>query len=132
MEVSQRIADILADDRLDEEVSAQSKVEAIEALIGLFGWEPIREYMMNVLRDDNREQHWRTAADLFWGAVLDRRDLAPDELIALLYHRFDPDGRAEDNEEGSCAHGLNRRPETFPKRLFDVIQRQHRQCDRHE
>ena len=42
----------------------------------------------------------------FWGAVLDKRDLAADELIALLYHRFDPDGLAEDNEVWSIASKL--------------------------
>ena len=106
MDVRQQIREILADDRLDQEASPQSKAEAIEALIGLFGWEPVRECMMDVLRDDGQAPHWRTAADVFWGAVLDRRDLAPDELIALLYHRFDPDGRAEDNEVWSIASKL--------------------------
>jgi hypothetical protein len=106
MEVHQRIWEILADDRLDQEASAQSKAEAIEELIGQFGWEPVRECMMDVLRDDNQQPHWRTAANVFWGAVLDKRDLAADELIALLYHRFDPDGRAEDNEVWSIASKL--------------------------
>ena len=43
MDVRQQIIEILADDRLDQEASPQSKAEAIEALIGLFGWEPVRE-----------------------------------------------------------------------------------------
>jgi hypothetical protein len=106
MDVRHRIDAILADDRLDDEASPQSKTEVIEALIGPLGWESVRECMMDVLRDDNQGQHWRTAANLFWGAVLDKRDLAVDELIALLYHRFDADGRAEDNEVWSIASKL--------------------------
>jgi hypothetical protein len=43
---------------------------------------------------------------VFWGAALDRRELPADELIAWLYHRFDPDGRAEDNEVWSIASKL--------------------------
>jgi hypothetical protein len=106
MNVRQRILEILADDRLDQEGSALSKVETIEALIGLSGWAPVRECMMDVLRDDNQDAHWRTATDFFWGAVLDKRNLAADELIALLYYRFDPDGDAEDNEVWSIASKL--------------------------
>jgi hypothetical protein len=106
MEVRQRIWEILGDERLDREGSAQSKAEAIESLIRLFGWEPVREFMMEVLRDDHQEPHWRIAADVFWGAVLDKRRLAADELIALLYLRFGPDGRAEDNEVWSIASKL--------------------------
>jgi len=106
MDVRQRIDAILADDRPDDEASPQSKTEAIEALVGPFGWELVRDCMMDVLRDDNQGPHWRTAANLFWGAVLDKRDLAVDELIALLYHRFDPEGREEDNEVWSIASKL--------------------------
>jgi hypothetical protein len=98
MDVGQRIHEILSDDRLDDEACDLSKTEAIEALIGQYGWEPVRDCMMGVLRDDTQRPHWRTAADVFWGAVLDKRELPADELIALLYHRFDPEGHAEDNE----------------------------------
>jgi hypothetical protein len=98
MEVRQRIRESLADGRLDDEASELSKMEAIEALIGQFGWEPVRDCMMDVLRDDMQRHYWRHATHVFWGAVLDKRELPADELIALLYHRFDPEGRAEDNE----------------------------------
>jgi hypothetical protein len=97
MAVQERIDAILADDRLDDEASDSSKVEAIEALIGECGWKAVRDCMMDVLRDDRQARHWRTSVQVFWGAVLDRRELSADELIAWLYHRFDPGGRAEDN-----------------------------------
>jgi hypothetical protein len=106
MEVRQRILEIFADDRLDDEASETSKVEAIESLIERYGWEPVRDFMMDVLRDDNQQAHWRTATNVFWGAVLDKRELPADELIAWLYHRFDPDGQAEDNEVWSIASKL--------------------------
>lgn len=59
--------------------------------------------MLDVLRDDPQAGHWRTADHVFWGAVLDRQELAGDELVAWLYHRFDPDGLTEDNEVWSIA-----------------------------
>lgn len=106
MQVRQRINEILADDRLDDESSELTKVEVIEGLIDEVGWEAVRDCMLGVLRDDHREAHWRTAIDFFWGAVLDRRPLPADELIAWLYHRFDPEGQTEDNEVWSITSKL--------------------------
>jgi hypothetical protein len=68
MTVDHRLRAILDDDRLNEE-SGFSKAEAVEALIGPYGWEPIREFFLDILRDDGQGKHWRTAADVFWGAT---------------------------------------------------------------
>jgi hypothetical protein len=105
-QVRQRVDEILADNRLDDESSEPSRAEVIEALIDEFGWEPIRECMLDILRDNHQEVNWRTAAHVFWGAVLDRRELPVDELIAWLYHRFDPEGQTEDNEVWSITSKL--------------------------
>jgi hypothetical protein len=72
-----------ADNLLDS-----TKCDKIEPLIGQYGWEPICEYLINVLRDDNQEENWPTATLVFWGAEGDKRNIPADELIALLYHRF--------------------------------------------
>jgi hypothetical protein len=106
VQVRQRINEILADDRLDDESSDPTKAEVIEGLIDEFGWEAVRDCTLDVLRDDRQETHWRTAVHVFWGAVLDRRGLPADELIAWLYHRFDPDGQAEDNDVWSITSKL--------------------------
>jgi hypothetical protein len=106
MDIRQRINEILADDRLNDESSDPTKAEAIEALIGPYGWEIVRECMLDILRDDSQGSHWRTVAHVIWGAVLDRRELLADEVIALLYHRFDPEGRAEDNDVWSITSKL--------------------------
>ena len=106
MEVRDRIDAILAGDRSDEESSVMSEAESIKALIGEYGWEPVRDYMVDILQDDRRGRDWRTVTDVFCGAVLDQRELPGIELIAWLYHRFDPDGRAEDNEVWSIASRL--------------------------
>jgi hypothetical protein len=106
VQVRQRINEILADHRFDDESSDPTKAEAIEGLIDEFGWEDVRDCMLDVLRDDHLEAHWRTAAHVFWGAVLDRRELPADELIAWLYHRFDPAGRTEDNDVWSITSKL--------------------------
>jgi hypothetical protein len=106
VQVRQRINEILADDRLDDESSDPTKAEVIEGLIDEFGWDAVRDCMLNILRDDQQEAHWRVAAHVFWGAVLDRRELQADELIAWLYHRFDPEGQTEDNEVWSITSKL--------------------------
>jgi hypothetical protein len=104
VQVRQRINEILGDDPLDE--GSSIKVEVIEGLIDEFGWETVRDCMLDILRDDHQEANWRTAAHFFWGAVLDERELPADELIAWLYYRFDPIGETEDNEVWSITSKL--------------------------
>lgn len=104
--VQQRVDEILADERFDEESASISRTEAIEALINEFGWESVRESMFDLLRDDSRAKDWREALHVFWGAVLDGRALPKDKLVAWLYYRFDPDGKAEDNEVWSITSKL--------------------------
>lgn len=96
-DVQSLIAEILADDSLDDESSDISKPEKVESLIGQYGWEPICKFFFNILRDDSQEKHWPTAAAVFWDAACDKREIPADELIALLYFRFDPTGTEEDN-----------------------------------
>lgn len=106
MSLRARIDALLADPRLNDDGSDPTRAEAVERLFEEFGWEAVRDVMFAVLRDDRRAGDWRAAADFFWGAVLDRRDLSADELIAWLYHRFDPDGTDEDNQVWSIASEL--------------------------
>jgi hypothetical protein len=73
VQARQRIDEVLADDRLDDE---SSKVEAIEELVDDFGWEAVRDCMLDVLKDDHLRVHWRNAVHFFWGAVLDGREFA--------------------------------------------------------
>jgi hypothetical protein len=96
--IQQRVNDILADDRLNDESSDPTRAEAIEGLIPEFGWPAVQDCMFEILRDDNQQAHWRAAAHVFWGAILDRRKLPADELIAWLYHRFNPPGQPEDDD----------------------------------
>ena len=55
MDVRSRVNDVLADDRLNHETSAQSKSEAFEAIITLFGWEPVRQYKANLNKQGARQ-----------------------------------------------------------------------------
>ena len=105
METHERVRAILESSGDDEE-SLIVKTEAIEALIDQAGWDAVRECMFALLRDDAKRRHWRVAVHVFWGAVLDKRALPADELIAWLYHRFDPHGDAEDNDVWSIASTL--------------------------
>jgi hypothetical protein len=108
VQVRERINEILADDRLDDESSDPTKAEVIEWVIDEFRWVAIRDCMLEAVREDHQETRWRTAAHFSWGAVLDRRQLPADELIAWLDHRFDPECQTEDNEVWSITSKLKR------------------------
>jgi len=103
--VQKRVNEVLDCGDNDEEAEI-AKTEAIEALIAELGWKVISDCMFELLRDDSKARHWRVVTHVFWGAVLDRRSLPADELIAWLYHRFDPYGDAEDNEVWSITSKL--------------------------
>jgi hypothetical protein len=98
--VQLRVDEILTNNQLD------AKTEAIEALILELGWKPVREYLMDLLRDDSKADQWREVMHVFWGAVCDKRPIVTDELIAWLYFRFDPHGDNEDNEVWSITSNL--------------------------
>ena len=106
MDLRDVIVAMLNDDQLDDESTEPMKHEAIENLIDPFGWDSVWDIMFSILRDDAMAAHWRTAMYVTWGAVLDGRKLPADELIAWLYHRFDPDGQHEDNTVWSIASKL--------------------------
>lgn len=87
---SNRISQILEDDSLDLENSDLSKCEVIEQLIPELGWLTVYAEMISILEDQNQcPRNWHTAAEVLWGAVLDKRDLSETgKLIALLYLRL--------------------------------------------
>lgn len=90
MSLHESVAAILADASLDDEADARdsSRVEELEKLILVFGWEALEVAMLTILASSNRQDHWEVAAGFFWGAVLDNRALDRDRLIAHLCYRF--------------------------------------------
>jgi hypothetical protein len=81
---------ILENDFLDSDECEESKCENIEALIPLYGWEAVQEILLRILLGNERKIHdYEVAAQVFWGAVLDCRDISPiNKIIALLYYRL--------------------------------------------
>ncbi len=106
MDVRTRINEILADNRLDDDATDPTKAGVIETLIDEYGWDAVHDVMFDILRDDDQIEHWRTAAHVFWGAILAKRNLNADELIAWLYYRFDPAGENEDDSVWSITSKL--------------------------
>lgn len=88
---------ILANDSLDDESSRESKCERIEQLVSARSWPTVLIALLDILSTDRRTRDYQVAAEVIWGAVLDGRPLPANRVIALLYHRFDPSGRAENN-----------------------------------
>jgi hypothetical protein len=99
MLVRQAIDEILSNDLLDSDQSEQSKCESIEKLIVQFGWLSVQNELINILADRGQEpKNWQTAAEVFWGAVLDKREIeSPNRLIALLYKRCVQDTHSIDS-----------------------------------
>ena len=90
MDLQNQINAILENDSLDLDEYPESKCESIEGLISFYGWEPIQEILLSILLDEKRRiRDYEVAAEVFWGAVLDNRDISPvNTVIALLYHRL--------------------------------------------
>jgi len=98
MNTEREIDRVLVDDSLDDDSREEGKCELIEALIPEHGWEDVQQAMIAVLEDENRRQaDYMTAAQLFWGAALDRRSLQVSKVIALLYHRLQPDPGSDES-----------------------------------
>jgi hypothetical protein len=93
MDLTRQLEQFLMDCETNEDVPE----DAINVLVNRFGWESVQEGLFQVLEDNHQAIHWRTVAVVFWGAVLDGRQIQANKLVALLYHRFDPNGNAEDN-----------------------------------
>ena len=94
------IDSILGNDILDADGCDGSKCEEIENLIPEYGWVAVQEALLNVLLDDKRRiSDYEVAAQVFWGASLDGRDICINNVIALLCHRLP-------NEEGCSENNL--------------------------
>jgi hypothetical protein len=78
--------------------------ESIEPLVATHGWPSVREQLMAILEDPARTpDEWSSVALVFWGAVLDRREVNADRLIALLYARLPND---RDSSESNLAWSI--------------------------
>src|SRR5262245_13758747 len=91
----EEIEAILAAPRKDAGDFSQS--EAIERLIPRFGWPGVRDALLGILTKQRSRADYQVAAEVIWGAVLDKRDMPADRVIALLCHRFDPRDEATEN-----------------------------------
>ena len=84
-----------------------SRAERVEGLIETVGWGPISAALDQVLEDSRRPlAHYEVVAEVLWGAVLDRRALDADRVIAQLLHRLEPADAAENNLVWSIAAKL--------------------------
>ena len=99
MDLAAEINRILSNDSLDSDECEESKCETIEGLIPLHGWEAVQGVLLNILLDDERDvRDYEVAAEVFWGAILDKRLIHPqNRVIALLYHRLQIDTNSENN-----------------------------------
>jgi hypothetical protein len=84
MAANKAISDILADPRYDDENFDESRAEAIEKQIRVQGWEPVREFLLDLLKTKSMEKHWSDAIQSLWGAVSDSRPVEAPRVIALL------------------------------------------------
>ncbi len=108
MAIESEINKILSDDALNDDDREEGKSELIEALIPRYGWQSVQSAIIAVLEDkDRRQDDYLIAAELFWGATLDERDIQIDKVIALLTYRLEPDaGSTENNLAWSIASKL--------------------------
>jgi hypothetical protein len=104
MEGSKIIRELLASAPMD---AMDDVLDGIETAIEEHGWPVIRDGLMAVLEEPTRPlAHWELAACAFWGAVLDRRPMHADRVIALVYARLPDEDGAENNLAWSIASKL--------------------------
>ncbi|MFC1580274.1 hypothetical protein ACFL4N_05115 [Thermodesulfobacteriota bacterium] len=88
----------MADDSLDDETRDQGKCDLIEELILKYDWKSVLIVMIAVLEDNNRRyDDYVTSAEVIWGAALDEKHMPVNRIIALLYHRLEPDKDSDEN-----------------------------------
>ena len=107
MDLRSRVSQILNDVRLHHDPGNEESLVAdygddhtpgaIYRLADQYGWQPLYELLVEVLRDDASSQSWELAQTVLFYAASDHRSrvrhcpMPADFTIALLYHRF-PDG----------------------------------------
>lgn len=97
MDVEHQISRIFADDTLDAPESSTGKCEEIERLIGS-NWQAVQQMLWAILAKRQSRPADCAAAQVFWGAALDRREIAADKTIALLCRRFPVNSCSADDE----------------------------------
>ena len=98
MEIRHQIRTILMNDALDADDCETGKCEEIERLIEVHGWDAIQAILVDMLEDDHLNiSDFDVIAQVFWGAVLDKRVMDINKTIALLYMKLPPDDEHLDN-----------------------------------
>jgi len=96
--MKKHIRKILDNTVLESEEVEESKAELIEELITKENWLEIQDYLFQVLSDSNVSYYnWHTCFEVFWGAVLDSREIEGNKIIALAYYRLKPDQHSCEN-----------------------------------
>lgn len=90
MNIEQEIKKILSDSEIDNnEKSDNTRCDLIEALIPKYSWNIIQEKLITILLDDEQSiDSWTVVAEVIWGALLDKRQIKKNKIIALLYYRL--------------------------------------------
>jgi hypothetical protein len=79
-------------------LDADDAVDRVELVIEQHGWAIVREDLMAILEDPARATSaYETVAAVFWGAVLDGREVNAGRLVALLCVRLPHDGVGAEN-----------------------------------
>lgn len=90
-----RMLVVLHDDSLDDENIDESKAEMLESMIEGLDWDECNSAIENLLSMSLRTIDYESVAALIW--ALDDKPFNKNKIIALLYHRLDPDFNSEHN-----------------------------------
>ena len=102
MDIKSQIYNIFANDALAADDGESSKCEEIENLISVYGWDFVQTTLLQMLDNPQLDvSEYDVIAQVFWGAVLDKRDIDKNKTIALLYKRLPP---VSEVGESYCEH----------------------------
>ncbi len=96
---ARQVADeILQNDFIDFLELEETKCSKIEELISQYGWSIIQDILFDILLDKKRRiADYQVVAEVFWGAVLDKREISKNKVIALLIKKLPNDERSNEN-----------------------------------
>ena len=63
--------------------------EVEETVLSKFCWDSVQDALISMLTDDRyTHSDYEKIADVFWGAVLDEKEIKKEAVIGLLYYRL--------------------------------------------
>lgn len=76
------VMELMLNERLDP--LDGERVERLDALIPIHGWEPVRDALLSILIDIKLARHWWDALCALWYGISDKRPFEVNRTVAII------------------------------------------------